>query len=60
MRQSSSEHLGLEQGVEELAVQELVAQAAVEAISIQAFCQGEPGSMKTVSVPLNRHQSATA
>ena len=29
-------------------------------LSIQAFCHGEPGSMKTVSTPLKRHQSATA
>ncbi len=28
--------------------------------SIQAFCQGEPGSMKMVSVPTCRHQSPTA
>jgi hypothetical protein len=27
-------------------------------LSIQAFCHGDPGSMKTVPVPLNRHQSA--
>ena len=26
--------------------------------SIQAFCQGEPGSMNIAPVPLNRHQSA--
>src|ERR1035438_7303743 len=25
--------------------------------SIQAFCQGDPGSMKAMSVSLNRHQS---
>jgi len=28
--------------------------------SIQAFCQGLPGSMKTVPVPVDRHQSLTA
>jgi hypothetical protein len=29
-------------------------------LSIHAFCQGEPGSMKTLPVPLNRHQPETA
>jgi hypothetical protein len=28
--------------------------------SIEAFCQELPGSMKTVPVPLDRHQSLTA
>lgn len=28
--------------------------------SIQAFCHGEPRSMKMLPTPLNRHQSATA
>jgi hypothetical protein len=28
--------------------------------SIQAFCHGEPGSMKIEPTPLNRHQSASA
>jgi hypothetical protein len=28
--------------------------------SIQAFCHGEPGSMNSEPVPLNRHQSFTA
>jgi hypothetical protein len=28
--------------------------------SIQAFCHGEPGSMKIDPTALNRHQSATA
>jgi hypothetical protein len=28
--------------------------------STQAFCHGEPGSMKSEPVPLNRHQSCTA
>jgi len=29
-------------------------------LSIQAFCQGDPGLMKTVPVSWKRHQSATA
>ena len=28
--------------------------------SIQAFCHGEPGSMKMLLASLNRHQSAMA
>ena len=28
--------------------------------SIQAFCQGEPGSMNTEPTPVSAHQSATA
>ena len=28
-------------------------------LSIRAFCHEDPGSMKTVSVPSKRHQSAT-
>ena len=49
----------LRTGFELLAVQELVAKTAVEKL-IQAFCQDDPGSIKTVSVPLRQHRSATA
>lgn len=53
------EDLGFEEAVEGPAVEELVAEAAVERLD-PAFCQGELGSMKIVSTPLKRHQSATA
>ncbi len=53
------EHAGFGEVVKVAAVEELVAEAAVEGL-IQAFCQGEPGSMKIDAVPLNRHQFATA
>ena len=52
------EDSGLEQAGKELPVEILVAQSAVW-LSIQASCQGAPGSMNTVPVSLNPHPSAT-
>ena len=53
------DHLGFEEAVEAPAVEELVAEAAVERFD-PPFCQGDPGSMKIDPTPLNLHQSATA
>ena len=53
------EDLGFEEAVELPAVEELVAEPAVEGLD-PGVLPGEPGSMKTVPTPLKRHQSATA
>lgn len=53
------EDLGFEQGVKGPAVRNSSRSRPLKD-SIQAFCQGESGSMKTLSTWLNRHQSATA
>ncbi len=51
--------LGLEEALEDLTVEEFIAEASVEALR-GAFCQGEPGSIKVVVAPLKRHQSLRA
>ena len=53
------EHLGLEEVVERQPLRNSSRSRPLKD-SIQAFCQGEPGSMKQEPTRLKRHQSATA
>jgi hypothetical protein len=53
------DHSWFEQAVVSPRVEEFVASRPLK-LSIQAFCQGEPGSMKIAAVPLNLHRSSMA
>jgi hypothetical protein len=52
--------LGLGARAEPFDAQALVAQAPVEALSLVAFCQGLPGSINAVAMPLSAIQSRMA
>jgi hypothetical protein len=53
------DHSWFEQAVVSPRVEEFVASRPLK-LSIQAFCQGEPGSMNIAAVPLNLHRSSMA